>query len=488
MQIEEIGFAKRKKAEALVLPFVEGKKGAQLVSDLKSKEFLKLPSLKNKDFSGKQGEVSLVYSEGLEKRILLLGLGKENKISDETLRLAYAALVKKCRALKLKTVNLLFPKKLKSKTACKAIVEGLFLTNYAFSHMKKESLKKVLPLIEKAFIIDAPKGAQKLINKIEIIADGIYLVRDLVMNHADEITPRKLAQVAKSFEKISKKVKVEVFDRKRIEKEKMGLLLAVSRSSFREPTFTVIHYNGNPKGKKIALIGKGLTYDTGGLSLKPSTSMDTMKCDMAGGASVLGTMYTAALLNLKVNLVGVIPATENAIGSESYKPGDVYTSYCGKTVEVENTDAEGRLILADALGYTVKKLKPAYMINLATLTGAITIALGEEIAGLFSNSEKLVNKLKKASHVTGEKLWNMPLYDEYLKSLESDIADLKNVGGRQGGSITAALFLQEFVRGCPWAHLDIGGTAYYSKAKGYDPVLATGYGVRLLIEFLENGI
>ncbi len=488
MQIEEIGFAKRKTAQALVLPFIEGKQGAVLVSDLKAKEFSNLPALKNKDFSGKQEEVSLVYTDGLEKRILLLGLGKEKDLSDETIRLAYAALVKQCRSLKLKTVNLLFPKKIKIKDSLRSMVEGLFLTNYAFNHMKKESLKEVLPLIENAVIIDAPAGAQKLIDKLKIITDGVYLVRDLVMNHADEITPRKLAQVAKGFEKLSKKIKVEVFDRKRMEKEKMGLLLAVSRSSFREPTFTIIHYNGNPKGKKIALIGKGLTYDTGGLSLKPSASMDTMKCDMAGGASVLGTMYAAALLNLKVNLVGVVPATENAIGSESYKPGDVYTSYCGKTVEVENTDAEGRLILADALGYTVKNLKPAYMINLATLTGAISIALGEEIAGLFSNNEKLVDKLKKASHNTGEKLWEMPLYAKYLKSLESNIADIKNVGGRSGGSITAALFLQEFVRNCPWAHLDIGGTAYYSKPKGYDPVLATGYGVRLLIELLENGL
>ncbi len=490
MQVDAVIFSKRKEKKALVLPFLEDdKKGASFLSDTAAKEFAQLPALKYKDFKGRQGEVLLLYSDVLEKRIVLLGLGKKEKISDEIIRLSYACLVKKCRELKITSLNVLFPEKLKSEDVLGAILEGLYLTNYVFNHMRRESLLEISPLIETVSLVNAPQEAAKKIAKMRKIAEGIYLVRDLVMNHADEITPRKLATVAKSFEKISKKIKVEVFDKKRIEKEKMGLLLAVSRSSFREPTFTVIHYNGAAKkDKKIALIGKGLTYDTGGLSLKPSTAMDTMKCDMAGGASVLGTLYAAALLNLKVNLIGVVPATENAISANSYKPGDVYTSYCGKTVEVENTDAEGRLILADALGYTVKKIKPAYMIDLATLTGAISIALGEEIAGLFSNNEKLVQKIKKASHETGEKLWHMPLYESYLESLKSEIADIKNVGGRKGGAITAGLFLQEFVRDCPWAHLDIGGTAYYSKAKGYYPTLATGYGVRLLIELLENGL
>jgi leucyl aminopeptidase len=214
--------------------------------------------------------------------------------------------------------------------------------------------------------------------------------------------------------------------------------------------------------------------------------MDTMKTDMSGGAVALGVIYVVASLGIDANITALIPATENSIGSKSYKPGDVYTSYSKKTVEVENTDAEGRLILADAISYAVDKIKPKNIVDIATLTGAISIALGEEIAGVFSNNDELFEVMKKASKETGELIWRLPLHEEYKKMLKSRIADIKNVGGRKAGSITAALFLEEFVKGIPWIHIDIGGIAYFSKPRGYYTSLATGFGVRLILDFLEK--
>ena len=303
----------------------------------------------------------------------------------------------------------------------------------------------------------------------------------------EDIIPEKLAQVAQSMEKLSSKLKVTIFDKKRIQKEKMGLLLTVNRSTDLEPRFIVLSYRGNPSSKKsFALVGKGVTYDTGGLSLKSTSNMEEMKCDMGGAATVLGTVYSAVLLGLKVNLWGVIPATENGIGSRSYKPGDVYSGHSGKTVEITNTDAEGRLILADAISYTIEKLKPDYMITLATLTGGIVVALGDEIAGYFSDHEKLSQGLEKAAKESDELVWRMPLHANYLDFLKSEIADIKNCDGREASSIQAALFLKEFVDKTPWVHMDIAGTAFRKKAKSFYPSQATGYGVRMLLSLLES--
>jgi leucyl aminopeptidase len=282
-------------------------------------------------------------------------------------------------------------------------------------------------------------------------------------------------------------VKATVFDKKRIQKEKMGLLLAVNQGSSIDPAFIILEYKGNPKSKDhTVVVGKGVTYDTGGLNLKPTGSMETMKCDMSGAACALGTIHAAASLGLKVNLTAVIPSTDNSIDSKSYKPGDVYSSYLGKTVEIGNTDAEGRLILADALAYASKNLKPTRMINFATLTGACVIALGEETSGLMSNNDPLAESISRAGNETFERAWRLPLFEEYKSQLDSDIADISNTGGREAGTITAALFLQEFVGNTPWAHLDIAGTAYLKKSRRYHPKNGTGVGVRLMIQLLEN--
>lgn len=479
--------SKRKNADCLVVPFFE-EKNPIAACDIKDIERDVKWSLEAGDFKGKDKQTSLIYVQGRkEKRILLIGLGKKDKITAESLRNSMAEAIKECQRLKSSKVNLMFPVKCKLGSLYQNVLEGVYLPNYFFHRLRKDSLKEDERVLVQELSLIGVEEDKDLINKIDVIVTATHMVRDLVNNNADDETPERLALVAKELEKISTNLKVTVFDKKRIEKEKMGLLLAVNRGSFRDPAFIIIEYMGDKSSKeKTAIVGKGITYDTGGLSLKPTQNMYTMKSDMSGAAAVIGLMYAAAHLKLKKNIIGVIPATENSIGSKSYKPGDVYVSYSGKTVEVANTDAEGRLILADALAYTVDKIKPGRIIDIATLTGAIIVALGEDIAGLFSNDKDLAKELKKASENTGELLWDMPLFQEYKSKIKSEFADIKNSGDRSGGAITGALFLQEFVNDTPWAHLDIAGTAYYEKPKGYYSSLATGFGVRLLYDYLEN--
>lgn len=267
----------------------------------------------------------------------------------------------------------------------------------------------------------------------------------------------------------------------------MGLLLAVNRGSDKDPVFIISEYRGAPKSKDhTVLVGKGITFDTGGLNLKPTGGIETMRCDMAGAATVLGILKAVSDLKIKVNLTVVVPATENGIDAKSFKPGDVYQSLLGKTVEVGNTDAEGRLILADALTYAVRHLKPSRIIDFATLTGAMEIALGSEVTGFMSNDDALSDSLVRAGSETFERLWRLPLYEEYKEQLKSDVADIKSIGGRSAGSITAAMFLKEFVDEVPWAHLDIASTAFLSAEKRYHPKNGTGIGLRLMIEYFEN--
>jgi leucyl aminopeptidase len=481
-------FQTRKSFDCLVLPFFqEGKKAIKAFSQ-KELDALFLEPLRLGDFSGKREETFFLYANDLkEKRILLLGMGSASDLTQENMRSIMAAANLALRSKKISSANVLFPAlpKSVSKDLMRSLCEGLLLSNYAFDKLKQEEESKKT-LLSEVTLIGVEQKDLLFLEQDQILADSVHLVRDLVNDNADFVTPQMLAKTAKDLEKLSKKIKVTVFDKKRIEKEKMGLLLAVSKGAFVDPTFTVIEYAGSSSTNPVVLVGKGLTYDTGGLSLKPTTSMETMKSDMAGAAAVIGTMRALALLDLPVHVVGLIPSTENAIGSRSYKPGDVYMSYSGKSVEVMNTDAEGRLVLADALAYGVKHYKPSYMIDIATLTGAVSIALGEEIAGFFATDEHLAKQIEKASQATGELLWRLPLYAPYLEQLKSDIADLKNIGNGKGGSIMGALFLKEFVGKVPWAHIDIGSSSWLAKPKGYYTSHATGVGVRLFINFLES--
>jgi len=438
--------------------------------------------IKTAGFKGCLGETFLFCSSEIkETRLLFIGLGEKDSLSPDNVRKAFADACVFCHSKKFKKVNLLAI----SLKHFDEAVETFIFRNWSFEHLRGK--KKPSALWESLHILGGPSDAKKIAQRAYALMQGVFLTRDLITNNAESVTPQHLVHVAKILGK-GAKTKTTVFNKKRIEKEKMGLFLAVAEGSSYEPAFIIIEYQGNPSSKdKTVLVGKGVTYDTGGLSLKPSTSMDTMKADMSGSACVLGVMKAAQMLKMKQNITVVIATTDNAIGPKSYRPGDVFKAYNGKTVEVLNTDAEGRLTLADAMSYAIKELSPTRMIDVATLTGACVIALGEYVSAVMTRDTALEKGLMQASHSTGEKLWPMPLVEEYRELLKSDIADLKNIGNRWGSSLQAGLFLEEFTEGCTaWAHLDIAGPAYAEKAYGYFPKHATGYGVRLLTKFLES--
>lgn len=480
-------FSKRKKADLLILPFWQ--EGKRAVSACPMREFASsfaLP-LKSGDFEGKEGECLLLYrskQRERESRILLLGLGPKKSCQEENIRRSYAAAVKLSRKKKIKTLNAALPQT----DLARAATEGMLLANYAFDQLKNDVLKESPShLIRSIGLIGIDGKVFSGCKRTAKVISAVNFARDLVNGNADDVTPQMLASAAKDLEKGFSTIKTTVFDKKRIEKEKMGLLLAVNQGSCRDPAFIVVEYQGDPNSSEMtALVGKGITYDTGGLNLKPTGSMETMKDDMSGAAAVLGTIKAAAILGLKVNILGAVVSTENAIGPHSYKPGDVYKSHAGKTVEIANTDAEGRLVLADALSYIQDHYKPSRIIDLATLTGSIVVALGEEATGMFSNNEPLAKELIEAGQKTSERVWRMPLFPEYKEALKSSIADIKNSGDRKGGACTAAIFLEQFIKKTPWAHLDIAATAFLTSPRHYHTTNATGVGVRLLIELFSS--
>lgn len=477
-------FGKRKKADLLVVPCWEGEGVAnRQVADLVSEP------LELGDFRGKLGETQLLYLDGEpEKRALLIGLGKGH--DKQSVRKGYAHAIRRARGLRLKCLNVALPKVkgVSPEEVAHSVAEGLMMANEAFDDQKHDTIKdEPTVLVQCTCLLGATPKQMTRVQQAVKVMEAVYLARNLSNRNADDITPQALAAAARKLGMKFPKISTTVFDKKRIEKEKMGLLLAVNRGSPLPPTFIIVEYKGDARSKdKTVLIGKGVTYDSGGLSLKPSNNMKEMRTDMSAAATVLGTVQAAAALNLKVNVTAVIAATENCIGGNAYKVGDVYQSYNGTTVEVDNTDAEGRLVLADALAYTVRKLKPTRMIDLATLTGAVVVGLGEEIAAVYTDDESLVKPLIQAGEETGERCWRMPLVKEYSRHLNSTVADCKNAGIRWGGSITAALFLSKFVGDVPWVHFDIAGTAYPTNATELAPNRATGYGVRLLIDYLQR--
>lgn len=484
MQLHGVSsFSSRPSSDVLILPFWHDKKAIPACSQA---EFRSDVALADGDFKGKEGEVLFLYrKDKKENRILLLGLGKEDNCTPETIRRAYAAALKACRHKKLIHLSAALPQT--DFPAAVAATEGFLLMNYAFDRLKHDILKDdPTTLVEKICLIGIKSEILEQCREAEKVITAVNFTRDLVNGNADDVTPQMLSKTARELEKY-KKVSTTVLGKKEIEKEKMGLLLAVNQGSSRDPAFIIIEYRGDPKSTTTtAIVGKGITYDTGGLNLKPTGSMETMKDDMSGAATVLGTIKAAAELGLKVNIIGIIASTENCIGSRSYKPGDVFKSYSGKTVEITNTDAEGRLVLADALSYVQHNYKPTRIIDLATLTGGIVIALGEEASGLFSNNDKLAAAIMKAGENTHERVWRLPLYPEYREALKSPIADMKNSADRKASPITAATFLHEFIKKTPWVHLDIAGTAFLSSPKLYHSTNATGVGVRLLIDYLKS--
>lgn len=483
---------KRQKADLVILPCFEDGKSFVLAADIQFRDNKLLKTIL--DFKAKLSEIALRYplqcEDFVEKRVIFLGLGTKSKLTLDDVRTAYATAIRSILQNGIDSVNVYLPHitLFSPSNIVRAVSEGVALGNYSFQKLK--SKEKITPIKHMQIIAD--KAFAPIAKKALAIAKVVHDTRDLVNDNADTVTPFHLEQTAKDIAKSDKRFTLKVLHKKEIEKEKMGLLLAVNRGSSKDtkkdPRLICLFYNGNPASQdRIALIGKGVTYDTGGLSLKPSNSMLDMRMDMGGAATVLGAIKAAAKISLKQNIMAIVPTTENAIGPDSYKVGDVVTSYIGRTVEIDNTDAEGRLILADAAGYCVEKFKPSLIIDVATLTGAIIIALGNNIAGLFSDSPALVEVLKRSSDATGDLVWPMPAFDPYLKLLKSDVADTKNTGSRAAGSITAGLFIRSFIKkSVPWAHLDIAGVAFLPKAFGCNPKNATGAVVRVLVDAMEN--
>lgn len=484
----------RKKSDLLVIPFWKGKHHAEPAVDVASIKKRFTPILSLGDFLGKEGEVLLHYvSDEEEKRILFLGLGKQDEMTTEKLRRSYSSVTKLCHKNKLSNIAILVPtcKHLSREDLIRGLTEGLVCPNYVFTALKESSLKEdPVVLLEKITLLGANKQELAWAEHWALIFDSVNFARDLVNGNADDVTPQHLAAVARGLEKTGTHVKTTVFDKKRIAKEKMNLLLAVGRGSTNDPAFIIVEYKGNPKSTNhTVVVGKGVTFDTGGLLIKlRGTGMETMKSDMAGAAVALGVVHAASTLGLKVNVTAVVPSVENSVDANSYKPGDVYRGYGGKTVEISDTDAEGRLILADALAYVEANLKPSRIIDIATLTGSVEVALGDEATGMMSNHDGLADLFVRFGSETGERVWRLPLYEEYKEALKSDIADLKNTGGRHGGCQRAALFLQEFLdKKTPWVHFDIAGTAFFPGGKRYWPKYASGIGVRLILSLLEQG-
>lgn len=419
--------------------------------------------------------------------IVLAGLGSKKDVTQETLRNAASVIVGACMDKFVTHVYIVIPEILHFTDSARCIAEGVYLSNYAFNRYKTKK-DEITPLLEKVILLcDNPGELSPILKEVEIVCSNTLLCRDLVNETTENANPVTIAKLAKKIASQSK-IKCTVYNKKDIEKMKMGLLLAVSRGSIYPPQLVVMHYKGAPEKKDaVAIVGKGITFDTGGINLKPSGHIETMRTDMAGAAACIYTIRAIAQMKLPVNVYAVIPLAENMISHTAYKPGDIFTAYNGKTVEIGNTDAEGRLILADAISFTEKKFKPKAIVDIATLTGACIVSFGEIVAAYLTSDESLSTALFKASESTGEKIWRMPLYKEYNEEIKSEIADIVNVPPvRNAGTIIGATFLKNFVENTPWAHIDIAGTSWYSKKRGYNPKNATGFGVRLLYEFVKQ--
>jgi leucyl aminopeptidase len=368
------------------------------------------------------------------------------------------------------------------------IALGARLRSYRFDKYRTQMKPDQQPSVKRfTLLTDSPGAARKGFAALDRLADGVFLTRDLVSEPGNILYPETLAEQAQALSELD--VEVEIFDEKKLKKLGMGALIGVGQGSARPPRLIVMHWNGAKKDSEapIAIIGKGITFDTGGISLKDPGGMEDMKWDMGGSGVVIGLMKALAGRKAKINVVGIVAAAENMPDGNAIRPGDILTSMSGQTIEVNNTDAEGRLVLADALWYAQDRFKPSVMIDLATLTGAIIMALGKEQAGLFSNDDTLAAQLIASGKATGEPLWRMPLGDCYNKQIDSDVADVKNISGtREGGASIGAVFLERFVNKTKWAHLDIAGMAWSKKDAATVPKGATGYGVRLLDHFLAE--
>ncbi len=447
-------------------------------------------SLKAGNFDGDKEQKLTFYSVGAYRVVIFVGMGGKSQLTNERLRRAAAGGIKTARSAKAKSVvmSALNPvvEQLSDYETVHSIVEGALLGHYKFDKYFTQEKEKfdVEKLVVAFGGVDSSIG-RKAARDAELLCEAVYLTRDLANAPSNEIYPEALAGVATN---VARKyhLHASILNEKQIRRLKMGGLLAVNSGSVKPPRFITLEYKGNTKSTDwYAIVGKGITFDSGGISIKPSAGMGEMKMDMAGAAAVIGTMQSVAALKIPVNVVGIAPCTENLPSGSAYKPGDIVTTMSGITIEVDNTDAEGRVILSDGLCFA-QRYRPKAIIDLATLTGACVVALGMHATGMFGTSEEVMAQLKEAGEKTYERVWQMPIYEEYEKQIKSDIADVKNVGGRWAGAITAALFLKRFVGDYPWVHLDIAGTAMLEEATDYAPKGGSGVGVRLLTQFFKQ--
>lgn len=438
------------------------------------------------EFDGEQGDILLLHTYGNipAKWVAIVGLGKTPGLTAADIQTIGAKIGRKAQEVAAKTLAISLPKDLE----VQAIAEGLLLGTYTFAKYKSEETRKKEKHIEEVIILTTPPKLNAVadgISRGETVGQAVMFARDLVNEPPSVTTPTYLADVAGKLVKGQPSMSCEVFGPKEMNTLGMGAILGVARGSDEEPRFIKLSYKGGG-GKTVCLVGKGITFDTGGLSLKDSKNMETMKLDMAGAAAILGVFSVLSALKPKINIVGLIAATENMPGPKAIKPGDIVRAMNGKTIEILNTDAEGRVVLADALSYAGMKVKSDMIVDLATLTGACMVALGEEIAGMFTDDEALAKDLKRSAAQSGENIWAMPIAGEYKELLKSEVADVKNISGSKfGGAINGALFLAEFAPvGTPWAHLDIAGPAFAEKDSPLNPKGGTGFGVRMLLAWL----
>lgn len=463
MEIKVVENVKSIESDILVVNLFEGQKTS---SDL-ANEY----AIEQDKFEGKFGETYLLPTYGKEpfRKVLVIGFGKKEEFCPNKLREAVAKAIKKCSQMEARKVA--FALEGVDFDYAEQLTLGAFIADYKFDKYKSDKKDKH---IKELFV----QANEENIKKAEKIAAAMTFTRNLANEPAQFATPSELASIAQDFN-----LETKIYDREECEKMGMGAFLAVGRGSSQEPKFIHMKYScPNPK-KRIAIIGKGICFDSGGLDIKPASSMLTMKDDMSGAACVLGVMSIIKEFNPQVEVHGIIAACENMPGCSAYKPGDILTAKNGKTIEVDNTDAEGRLTLADALCYACE-LGVDEVIDIATLTGACVVALGTHASGILGNDQEFIDRLIETAKNSGEKFWQLPLWDEYFDSLKSDIADMKNTGSRWGGASAAGVFLQKFVKDVKWAHIDIAGTAFLEKSQKEFISGATGAGVRTILNYI----
>ncbi len=484
----------RQKTDAIIISFFEGKKVLDRDVVIIDKALRGVISrlIQNSQITGKLYEVNIIHSlaEISADHVVVIGMGKKNELTIDRIRGAFAVICRQLRKQRVKNIavvaNGVRTKHISLVDSVQAMTEGALLGSYSFRKYISEKKDKSIEIKNMTILIDNKVDIHLLESSIgrgKILAEATILARDMVNEPANYMTPTDMVEVATVMAR-EHGLELTILNEEEMRKLGMGALLGVAQGSCQEPKFIILDYKGrNGDGIDLSLIGKGITFDSGGISIKPSNKMEEMKTDMAGGAAIIAAMVAIARLKLKINVTAIVPAVENLPGGTALKPGDVLVAMTGKTIEIISTDAEGRLILADALGYA-NKLKAKRIIDVATLTGACQVALGSVCTGVFGNNQQLLDALISAGNKAGEYMWQMPMYDEYKEQNRSDIADIKNAARGGAGAITAAQFLAEFAGSTPWVHLDIAGTSIADKERKYHTKGATGVPVRTIVNLV----